>query len=67
MFDFIFKKEPTEAQLKTAWVLASKVFVNLYGHSKLEADKLAFKSVQKWLDEGTIDIALKKLWQAKIA
>lgn len=67
MFNFLFKKEPTEAQLKTAWILASKVYQNLYGHTKPVAEKLAYKSVMTWIDNDTIDIALKQLWKAKIA
>ena len=67
MFDIIFKKEPSEVQLKTAYVLAKKVFINLYGHNEIEADKLAYKSVVNWLEEDRLDIALRQLWKAKIA
>ena len=67
--NFIFEpeKEINEVQLKTALILSSKVFENLYGHTKIEADKLAYKSVVSWLEEDRLDTALKQLWKAKIA
>lgn len=63
----MFKREPSEVQLKTAYILARKVYVKLYGHNEIEADKLAYKSVVNWLEEDRLDIALKQLWKAKIA
>lgn len=70
MFDFIldlFRKEPTEAQIYTCFVLARKVYIKLYGHTPTQADNLAYNQVKKWIEQDRVEKALKRLWKSKVA
>lgn len=67
ILDLVFKKEPTEAQIDTCFILARQVFIKLHGHTPRQAAELAYIQVNNWIEEDKIDIALQKLWKSKIA
>lgn len=67
MFDFLFKKEPNDAQMYTAYVLAAKVYKNMFGYNSKDAERLAYRTVMQWIDEDKLDTALRNLWQKKVA
>lgn len=67
ILDLIFEpeEEVNDAQIETLLFLSTQFYVEMCGHTLKDAKELAFKRVQKWVNEGRTEIALRKLWQNK--
>ena len=67
ILDLIFEpeEEVNDVQIETLLFLSTQFYIEMCGHNLKDAKELAFKRVQKWVNEGRTEIALRKLWQNK--